>query len=940
MSIGRGFIQVNALTHPLAFGAWVPWDALVSNQPGVGDYATISAAVLGENAGAIIAVDSNPGNPYTEIQDIVPQQGQVIFGMDGRDDANGGVVYQMGDFIIDINVDDVEIYGIYWDFNGIATNEAKIQIDGSDNGYIHDCTFDFTTAPAAAHRGIDLNTCNDWTLKDLTVIQSAASLRWLELNTCLRCSVDDIRVTGGDVATDLMVAVIDSGSCDIHNISCGAPDTAPANTYYWHEDDNAGTTLGNTYHNIHIVNDSQGDAVCVENANTQIHNLRISHCQTALAMNGAEQVLDGFSLTGAAGGNGITVNAARCKVSNGDIDDAFVNGIVLAGGRALVDHVNADMTAGGDAISCGASDDNVVVACTSTTGIMSTGGGGNDNRFVACEATGFTDGGNRTQMTMCDFGTAAIAGTDNQRGMRVHVAAADPTVNDDDTDNFLVGVSFWYNSTNDVLWRCDANATGAAVWTQVNGLSGLLYDALVHPTAGVGDYVNVSSACTGEAAGAVIAVAPVAITEVADIVPQEGQVIMSLAYGVEGDDNDCCTVDMQTHIIDVNVSEAVFKGIYFKYDANGPAHDQAWVDIAGNDCVFRDCTFDCTDTAGVQQHRCVLINGVANVRLENINIACDTLTYRPIDMDTAVDAILENVKITGGTQNPTAVTEDTIDMDECYGCILEKIKVSALDTEKATAYMIHDTVSADTVGNTFRDIDLSAAAGAPSSGGIEIQGTGAMRSHPSVLDNVVVNLNANNGEIAIDLVSDARVVNSDFVLLTIDGSTNHVSSTRMTTLNIGVTSTADDNTLHGVEVTGTFTNGANAERTTIAACTFGTFTDNDTTGTTIRDILTQETVAAAYNVRGYREYNNTGAGGLVNGTLPPAVMGIIVRIVVMAAQNFRLTAAAGDQIHLNGLSSVAGGTVTSNVLYSTLTLRAMDATNWVASSASGGFVVV
>lgn len=49
-----------------------------------------------------------------------------------------------------------------------------------------------------------------------------------------------------------------------------------------------------------------------------------------------------------------------------------------------------------------------------------------------------------------------------------YIKAVDPTVNDDDTQGYLVGNS-WANTVGSKLFICTSNTTGAAAWTQISG---------------------------------------------------------------------------------------------------------------------------------------------------------------------------------------------------------------------------------------------------------------------------------------------------------------------------------------------------------------------------------------------------------------------------------------------------------------------------------------
>jgi hypothetical protein len=82
-------------------------------------------------------------------------------------------------------------------------------------------------------------------------------------------------------------------------------------------------------------------------------------------------------------------------------------------------------------------------------------------------------------------------------------------------------------------------------------------------------------------------------------------------------------------------------------------------------------------------------------------------------------------------------------------------------------------------------------------------------------------------------------------------------------------------------------------------------------------------------------YTNEGdADGAVI-TLPTAAAGLEYTFVVQAAQTLTITAGAGDTIGIAGSVTAAAGSISSNVVRSSVTLLAVNATEWVATSAVG-----
>jgi hypothetical protein len=80
---------------------------------------------------------------------------------------------------------------------------------------------------------------------------------------------------------------------------------------------------------------------------------------------------------------------------------------------------------------------------------------------------------------------------------------------------------------------------------------------------------------------------------------------------------------------------------------------------------------------------------------------------------------------------------------------------------------------------------------------------------------------------------------------------------------------------------------------------------------------------------------NAGAAGPFAHTLPDAAIGLEFTFIVMAAQELRVTPAAGDVITIAGVSADAAEYWTANAVGESLTLVAVDTTNWIATSMLG-----
>lgn len=82
-------------------------------------------------------------------------------------------------------------------------------------------------------------------------------------------------------------------------------------------------------------------------------------------------------------------------------------------------------------------------------------------------------------------------------------------------------------------------------------------------------------------------------------------------------------------------------------------------------------------------------------------------------------------------------------------------------------------------------------------------------------------------------------------------------------------------------------------------------------------------------------FTNEGAAALDVFTLPTAVAGLQYTFVVQDADGIQVQAAAGDTIRIAGAVSSVAGTATSTTIGDTLTLVAINATEWVAIGLEG-----
>jgi hypothetical protein len=84
-------------------------------------------------------------------------------------------------------------------------------------------------------------------------------------------------------------------------------------------------------------------------------------------------------------------------------------------------------------------------------------------------------------------------------------------------------------------------------------------------------------------------------------------------------------------------------------------------------------------------------------------------------------------------------------------------------------------------------------------------------------------------------------------------------------------------------------------------------------------------------------YTNEGDADGATVTLPAAAVGLQFVVYVQAAQTLTVTAGTGDTIRIGSSVTSAAGSITSATVGSALTLVAINATEWVATSAVGSW---
>ncbi len=84
-------------------------------------------------------------------------------------------------------------------------------------------------------------------------------------------------------------------------------------------------------------------------------------------------------------------------------------------------------------------------------------------------------------------------------------------------------------------------------------------------------------------------------------------------------------------------------------------------------------------------------------------------------------------------------------------------------------------------------------------------------------------------------------------------------------------------------------------------------------------------------------FTNAGAVATVTFALPTPVVGLTYTFIVAAAQNVILDVGGSVVIAIGEIAGTAGGGASSNSPYSAVTLKAVSATLWVATSFTGSW---
>lgn len=216
-------------------------------------------------------------------------------------------------------------------------------------------------------------------------------------------------------------------------------------------------------------------------------------------------------------------------------------------------------------------------------------------------------------------------------------------------------------------------------------------------------------------------------------------------------------------------------------------------------------------------------------------------------------------------------------------------------------------------------------------------------------ETITVTNTQGTSESAVTILSTAGGVNIDAASgKDVDIAGGQVLISSKTTGASAIALTTNQGVAETIVVTNT--QGTDAGAITLTA-TAGGITLNASSGITTGDAITGDGTAAlggflktvtddtdAHSVLASESgivLTNAGSGGAAAHTLPAAVAGLNYCFVVMAAQELRVTPAAGDVINIAGTAGDAAEYWTANAVGEALCLVAVDGTNWIATSYTG-----
>ena len=84
---------------------------------------------------------------------------------------------------------------------------------------------------------------------------------------------------------------------------------------------------------------------------------------------------------------------------------------------------------------------------------------------------------------------------------------------------------------------------------------------------------------------------------------------------------------------------------------------------------------------------------------------------------------------------------------------------------------------------------------------------------------------------------------------------------------------------------------------------------------------------------------NEAAAGAINFTLPTATAGLTYEFYIQAAQELKVTAAAGDTIRNAGTVSAAAGDIKASTVGNLVKIVAINGTEWIVETITGTWTI-
>jgi len=824
----------------------LPYDALV-DPGGGGDYTTPGAACAGEATNAIIAMV--PGTYDDSAAGITMKDGQVLATISR---PSGGVAADWP-VIIDIGANDF-IAG-----NGSTVRGVCIRFEGQGSA-----AYSFTAANTCSF--LDVRFQHTGTTQGRLFDSSGAHTLfrdcYLDGNGYVVYGFDitgDYTVFRNIVMENMALRNYSSGEginfsgahgCIVDGMYLNEVGTGVHASNYAIYESGSGGPEGNYYKDIYIYDN-------------------------AFKLNGIYLAYDGSVVEGAyieGGREGIYLaGATDCRINDYHVKNAVRSGLRLTASsdRAKISNVTIDNCGHATDSSSNGMDivsDNYKI---SNVDIINPPGGSsyairvwNPGEFVNCNIAGvsylrvydayfsnvifasisFYDA-RRNRFSNCKYTSIAATGGTIEYNKFDNTydpgADTDPTVNEDVNDGFEEG-DRWINPVTKDIFICLDNSAGAADWDQLATGAPVpeLYDALVDAGGG-GDYTEINAACTGEAAYAIIAVAPGTYTESAAITPKDGQEIIALG-GISGS----VTVQMGANIVNLNgVDDVSIRNLRFEWAWNIAADYVFKIQGLCTGCVIEHIYLDLSGCTS--NHYGIYDDSTYNLMRDITIYGDEVYTLQPLQLNACYESLYERFVIL----NFNHKTDDGVKLDTCGQVTLRDFEVRPLYGD-SDYFLINETGS-DNYSNSILSCLLYGAqdGGAPSttaSSGLRLAGYQSVADviHVSACEVGLVfdqsetwctNFEMYNTQFAgnaIEFRSGSGSVLSNVILDSIDGNAIvGIAATDACLSNIAMSGTAandldltDASNPSGWKITNMLTGSAvsvTADDTTFTNCTFG-----------------------------------------------------------------------------------------------------------------------